>query len=139
MKNIVDCHLSVGKYDLKECDKLGQKNDMSESFATLILIGGWDGVQVATHTRTRYCYLTSHTVQVKSVTIRGQLGTKPLLITAEGQQIATVHDEAKSLHRLAARAQILQWQLDKEGEASCSDVGEARMRARLQGDSPQPE
>ncbi|XP_050690301.1 von Willebrand factor A domain-containing protein 5A-like isoform X2 [Eriocheir sinensis] len=58
------------------------------------------------------------TTQVKNVTVRGQLGTKPLLSTVEGQQVTTVHDEAKSLHRLAARAQLLQWELDEEDDVA---------------------
>ncbi|XP_050716857.1 von Willebrand factor A domain-containing protein 5A-like isoform X2 [Eriocheir sinensis] len=58
------------------------------------------------------------TTQVKNVTVRGQLGTKPLLSMVEGQQVTTVHDEAKSLHRLAARAQLLQWELDEEDDVA---------------------
>uniref|UniRef100_A0A0P4WBW3 VWFA domain-containing protein n=1 Tax=Scylla olivacea TaxID=85551 RepID=A0A0P4WBW3_SCYOL len=50
--------------------------------------------------------------QVKKITVRGQLGTSP--ITMEEKHFTVVHDEAKSLHRLAARSQILQWQLDEE-------------------------
>ncbi|XP_063850940.1 von Willebrand factor A domain-containing protein 5A-like isoform X2 [Scylla paramamosain] len=52
--------------------------------------------------------------QVKKITVRGQLGTNPVLNTMEGEHFTVVHDEAKSLHRLAARSQILQWQLDEE-------------------------
>ncbi|KAK8373589.1 hypothetical protein O3P69_014983 [Scylla paramamosain] len=52
--------------------------------------------------------------QVKKITVRGQLGASPILNTMEGKHLTVVHDEAKSIHRLAARSQILQWQLDEE-------------------------
>ncbi|XP_045123544.1 von Willebrand factor A domain-containing protein 5A-like isoform X2 [Portunus trituberculatus] len=52
--------------------------------------------------------------QVKKITVRGQLGASAVLNTMEGEHFTVVHDEAKALHRLAARSQILQWQLDEE-------------------------
>ncbi|KAK7076687.1 von Willebrand factor A domain-containing protein 5A, partial [Halocaridina rubra] len=56
--------------------------------------------------------------EVKSATVKGTLESEILNFNIKGTDIITSHDEDMILHRLAARAQILEWQIDEE-----EDVG----------------
>nr|XP_053646977.1 von Willebrand factor A domain-containing protein 5A-like [Cherax quadricarinatus] len=55
------------------------------------------------------------TTTVKGISIKGNIGSAELSVSVQGSDVVTVHDTEMSLHRLAARAQINQWQLDEEG------------------------
>lgn len=54
-------------------------------------------------------------LQVKAVNIQGSLSSKDLNFAIDGSDVKVIHDGEMSLHRLAARAQINQWQVDQEG------------------------
>ncbi|XP_037799719.1 von Willebrand factor A domain-containing protein 5A-like isoform X7 [Penaeus monodon] len=64
-----------------------------------------------------YARIPADTV-VKSVNIQGSLSSKDLNFVVKDSDIKVVHDEEMSLHRLAARAQINQWQVDQEEDIS---------------------
>lgn len=66
---------------------------------------------------TLYMRLPQQT-EVKAIHINGSVGSKPLLLSIDGSAIKVVHDESKALHRLAARAQVNQWQIDEEEDVS---------------------
>ncbi|XP_066948759.1 von Willebrand factor A domain-containing protein 5A-like isoform X4 [Macrobrachium rosenbergii] len=52
--------------------------------------------------------------EVKSITVSGVVGNAEFKNCYSGSDIVTIHDEEKTLHRLAARAQINEWQIDNE-------------------------
>lgn len=52
---------------------------------------------------------------MKEISVKGNVGMKELLTGVKSSDILTVHDADMSLHRLAARAQINQWQIEEEG------------------------
>ncbi|XP_069960100.1 von Willebrand factor A domain-containing protein 5A isoform X2 [Cherax quadricarinatus] len=58
------------------------------------------------------------TTTVKEISIKGNIGSAELSISIQGSDIVMVHDTEMSLHRLAARAQINQWQLDEEEDVA---------------------
>ncbi|XP_047486430.1 von Willebrand factor A domain-containing protein 5A-like [Penaeus chinensis] len=60
-----------------------------------------------------YARIPADTV-VKSVNIQGSLSSKDLNFVVKDSDVRVVHDGEMSLHRLAARAQINQWQVDQE-------------------------
>ncbi|CAL4065069.1 unnamed protein product, partial [Meganyctiphanes norvegica] len=66
---------------------------------------------------TLYIRLPQQT-QVKRININGHVGNKPLDLSIDGSTIKVIHDESLALHRLAARAQINQWQIDDEEDVS---------------------
>ncbi|XP_042891440.1 von Willebrand factor A domain-containing protein 5A-like isoform X2 [Penaeus japonicus] len=55
---------------------------------------------------------------VKAVNIQGSLSSKDLNFAIDGSDVKVIHDGEMSLHRLAARAQINQWQVDQEEDIS---------------------
>nr|XP_045618381.1 von Willebrand factor A domain-containing protein 5A-like isoform X2 [Procambarus clarkii] len=55
---------------------------------------------------------------VKTLSIMGNIGDADLSIGIKDSDIVSVHDSEMSLHRLAARAQINQWQLDEEDDVA---------------------
>ncbi|XP_066948750.1 von Willebrand factor A domain-containing protein 5A-like isoform X17 [Macrobrachium rosenbergii] len=52
--------------------------------------------------------------EVKSITVSGVVGNAEFKNCYSGSDVVTIHDEEKTLHRLAARAQINEWQIDNE-------------------------
>ncbi|XP_069960110.1 von Willebrand factor A domain-containing protein 5A isoform X2 [Cherax quadricarinatus] len=58
------------------------------------------------------------TTTVKGISIKGNIGSAELSVSVQGSDVVTVHDTEMSLHRLAARAQINQWQLDEEEDVA---------------------
>ncbi|XP_064121690.1 uncharacterized protein LOC135226176 [Macrobrachium nipponense] len=60
-----------------------------------------------------------HSVRnVKSITVSGVVGNAEFKNCYNGSDIVTIHDEEKTLHRLAARAQINEWQIDNEEDVA---------------------
>lgn len=51
---------------------------------------------------------------VKNINIKGVIGDDIFSAGVQGPEIRLIHDEDMTLHRLAARAQINQWQIDDE-------------------------
>ncbi|CAL4189379.1 unnamed protein product, partial [Meganyctiphanes norvegica] len=54
------------------------------------------------------------TTKVLSVTIKGRVGAQECTVSFNGSEITQIHDANLSLHRLAARSQILAWEIDDE-------------------------
>ncbi|KAK7065457.1 von Willebrand factor A domain-containing protein 5A, partial [Halocaridina rubra] len=55
---------------------------------------------------------------VKGINLKGVIGDNTLNSEIPGSDIITVHDEDMTLHRLAARSQIKQWQIDEEEDVA---------------------
>ncbi|XP_068240507.1 von Willebrand factor A domain-containing protein 5A-like isoform X2 [Palaemon carinicauda] len=56
--------------------------------------------------------------EVKSITVSGVVGNNKISNCFNGSDIVNIHDEEKTLHRLAARAQINEWQIDNEEDVA---------------------
>ncbi|XP_064121978.1 von Willebrand factor A domain-containing protein 5A-like isoform X16 [Macrobrachium nipponense] len=56
--------------------------------------------------------------EVKNITVSGIVGCAEFKNCYNGSDIVTIHDEEKTLHRLAARAQINEWQIANEEDVA---------------------